>query len=158
MGFIVMTFWVYLLCAAIGVYAVLLALLKPKKEQFAGMLKMGLFLALLDFAFENWGAWAGYWTSTGSLLPIAAVPTEVFLIAFCAGAVYSLLFPKKFDWNVALPSSFLIAVIGAGVEALLIGFELLAYSGGWTSFHALIAYFITFLIMHKANSVLARNA
>lgn len=150
-----MTFWVYLLCAAIGVYAVLLAFLKPKPKQFAGMLKMGLFLALFDFAFENWGAWAGYWTSNGSLLPIAAVPAEVFLIAFCAGAVYSLVFPKKFDWNTGLASSLLIAVIGAGIEALLIGFGLLAYSGGWTSFHAIVAYFVTFVVMHKANTVLA---
>jgi hypothetical protein len=48
------------------------------------------------------------------------VPGEVFVIALCAGAMYSLVFPKKFEWRVALPTNFLIACVGAGIESLLI--------------------------------------
>ncbi|MFH0973510.1 MAG: hypothetical protein V1817_01835 [Candidatus Micrarchaeota archaeon] len=160
MGFVSLTVWVFLMFIAIGIYTSLLALLKPKEKLYAGMIKLGLFLAVFDFIFESWGAWAGYWISKGSLLPLdvfripgfEGVPGEVFVIALCAGATYSLLFPKKFGWRVALPANFLIACVGAGIEAILISSGLLVYTGGWTSGHAVAAYFVTFLLLNWVNS------
>ncbi len=160
MGLVGMSMWLFLMFVAIGVYISHLALLKPKEKLYNGMLKLGLFLAIFDFFFESWGAWAGYWISQGSLFPLnvfhipgfEGVPAEVFVIALCAGATYSLLFPKKFVWRLALPANFLIACVGAGIESLLISANLLVYSGGWTSAHAVVAYFATFLLLNWVNS------
>ncbi|MEM0475176.1 MAG: hypothetical protein QW343_00065 [Candidatus Norongarragalinales archaeon] len=160
MGFVSMTIWVFLMLLAVGIYTSLLALLKPKEKQYYGMLKLGVFLAVFDFFFESWGAAAGYWVSKGSLLPLnffsvpgfEGVPFEVFVIALCAGATYALLFPKKFDWRIALPTNFLIACIGAGIESLLISSGNLVYKGGWTSVHALLAYFAVFLLLNWVNA------
>ncbi len=160
MGFIGMTVWAFLMFVAIGVYTSLLALLKPKENRYSGMIKLGLFLAVFDFFFESWGAWAGYWISQGSLLPLnlfgipgfEGVPGEVFVIALCAGATYNLLFPKKFEWRLALPANFLIACVGAGIESLLVSANLLVYKGGWTSGHAVLAYFAVFLLLNWVNA------
>jgi hypothetical protein len=75
------------------------------------------------------------------------------VIAFLAGFTYTMLFEKKFKLGYALATSLLIAVVGTSFEALLISEDLLIYSGGWTSWHALISYFITFFLMHKINSI-----
>jgi hypothetical protein len=161
MGFVGLTFWAYLVFLAIGVYSShVLVFRPPKKKEFMGVAKLALFLAVFDFFFESWGAWAGYWVSKGSLLPLNAfnipgfegVPGEVFVIALCAGATYALLFPKKFEWRVALPTNFLIACVGAGIESLLISAGNLVYTGGWTSAHAVAAYFATFLLLNWVNA------
>jgi len=150
--FVGLTAWQFLLVLAVGIFATLFVLRKPKASQYMAMVKMALVLALFDYAFETWGFLAGFWASAGSVLPLGAVPVEVFGIALCAGATYAMLFPRKFSWNLGLASSLLIACGGTFVEALLIGQGNLAYTGGWTSAHAVVAYFLTFLGMNAVNS------
>jgi len=149
-----MSIWIYLLAAAVGISGTMMLMLKPKKDVIRRAVRLGLFLFAFDFMFENAGLLLGYWHTSGGLVQLGAVPIEVTVIAFLAGHAYAMLFPRKFDWRVALPTSLLIAVAGAGIEAIINSQGALIYTGGWTSLHALVAYFVAFLIMHKANSML----
>ena len=148
-----MSLWIYLMLLALGLLGILPFLIR--KKHCAEMLKMALFLALFDFAFENVGAWQGYWYSTGSAFPILAVPIEVFIIALCAGSAYALIFPRRFDWQLGIASSLVIAAAGTAIEAVLIGAGNLHYAGGWTSYHAFASYFVVFLAMGRVNELLA---
>lgn len=154
MALVQMSVWMYLLFAAVGIFGTLFVLLKPKKQVMSRAMKLGLFLFAFDFIIENAGLLLGYWHTCGSVLQLMAVPLEVALIAFLAGCAYALLFPPKFDWSLGAASSLLIAVVGTGIEAIIVGQGVLVYTGGWTSYHTLAAYFAAFLLMHKANSAL----
>lgn len=149
-----MSIWIYLLAAAAGISSTMMLILKPKKETMRRAVRLGLFLFAFDFVFENLGLLAGFWHTSGSLLQLGAVPIEVTFIAFFAGHAYAMLFPKKFDLRLALPTTLLIAVAGTGIEALINSQGALIYTGGWTSYYALVAYFVAFFILHKANSML----
>lgn len=152
MGLVSFTAWQFLFLFALGIFSTLFVLMKPKKNRYMSMIKLGLFLALFDFAFETWGALAGLWLTTKSMVPLGAVPIEVFGIALMAGATYNLLFPKKFSWELGLASSLLIACAGTIIEAALISMGHLTYYGWWTSAHAVAGYFGTFFIMYALNS------
>ncbi len=154
-----MNYWVYLLVLSVGLvgtfagYAQVIGWWKKAnvKAIVRKGLTLGLILAVFDWVFENAGAILGYWHSVGSTLFLGAVPVEVFFIALCAGAFYNWIAPKQFSWLLALASSLVIAVIGSGIEASLAEQNLLVYTGGWTSTHALVAYFVVFLGMYFAN-------
>ena len=157
-----MSIWIFLLITSIAILGCMRLFLSPKidrikKETYNRAFKLGLFLVIFDFIFENAGLLAGYWYTSGSVLQLGAVPIEVVGIAFCAGYAYSLLFKEKyqkFNWEIGFFTSLLIAVVGTLIEAILVSQGVLTYTGGWTSMHALISYFITFFIMHKVNSML----
>ncbi|MCX8202638.1 MAG: hypothetical protein N3G74_02440 [Candidatus Micrarchaeota archaeon] len=155
-----MNIWVFLLFTALGIWGTVYLIAKertPKsklRELTSRAVKLGVFLLAFDFVFENAGLLLGYWNTSGSILQIGAVPIEVMGIAFCAGFTYAVLFQKRFDWQLGFFSSVWIAAAGTAIEAILVGFEVLNYAGGWTSLHAFAAYVVAFMIMHKANSIL----
>ena len=149
-----MSIWVFLAIFIISVTAFLCIILRPKKTVIVRGIKLGIALLVIDFIFENSGLIFGYWKTSGSIFAIGAVPIEVMIIAFCVGIIYAMLFAKKFISNLAVTSSLLIAVIGTGIEALLISMDVFTYYSPWTSCLALISYFIAFLLMHKLNSTL----
>ncbi len=154
MALVGMTLWIFLLIAAISIWAIAYYLVRPNKETKRRAVALGLFLLIFDYIFENIGYQLGLWEASGSIYRLLAPPIEVMVVAFLSGYTYSLIFPKKFDWNIGLSSSLLIAVVGTAFEAILVGQNLLTYTGGWTSYHALISYFVTFLMLHKVNSML----
>lgn len=154
MALVQMSMWVYLLFTAVGIASVMALLLKPKRQALNRAVKLGLFLLAFDFIFESAGLLLGYWHTSGSILQLMAVPLEVAFIAFLAGCAYAMLFPPKFDWKLGVASSLPIAVVGTGIEAILVGQGALVYTGGWTSYHTLVAYFAAFLLMHWVNSAL----
>jgi len=149
--FVEMSIWIFLAIFSISVTSLLFVLLKPKRDTINRGIKLGILLLVVDFIFENLGLIFG-WKTGGSIFGIGAVPIEVTVIAFCAGVTYAMLFARKFVFNLAVASSLLFALIGAGVEAILLGLGVFIYYSGWTSYHALISYFIAFLLMHKLNS------
>lgn len=143
--------WIYLLLLAIGLLGAMMAAMRPSDKALKKAVIMGLFLAVCDFVFENIGAWKGLWFSSGSSLFVLNVPAEVFLIATAAGVAFYLLFPPYKDALYMVSTSLLIAVIGAGIESILLDHTLLVYAKGWTSYHALAAYSMMFILMHFAN-------
>ncbi len=149
-----MSMWLFLLAAAVGILALMIAFPKKGKKRVdvKPFVAMGLFLAVFDFIVETAGGALGFWTTSGSVFPIGFVPIEVFFIAFAAGVAYRIVFPPKFSLKFGIASSLLIAVVGTGIESLLLSAGLLHYAGGWTSWHALVAYFLTFLMLHYVNS------
>lgn len=154
-----MSIWIFLMLTAIGICGSLRLIIAPKvsrerKAVLSRAVKMGLFLFAFDFIFENLGLILGYWSTSGSLLQLGAVPIEVAVIASTAGYAYAMVFPRKFGWETGFFTSLLIAAAGTAIEAMLNSFGVLAYTGGWTSMHAFVAYFGTFFMMHKVNSIL----
>jgi hypothetical protein len=116
------------------------------------VLKLGLFLAFFDFAFENLGAFANLWVSKQSVFPILAVPAEIFVVALLAGGAYALIFPPKFDLKTAALVAVPIAIAGTLIEALMISQGALEYSAPWTPYLALPAYWSAFILVGYANS------
>ncbi|MBI5226173.1 hypothetical protein HY994_02950 [Candidatus Micrarchaeota archaeon] len=145
------TLWTYLFLLAAGILSTLVALLKPSMDSLKKAAALGLFLAVFDFVFENAGAAAGLWYSQGAPIYLMAVPIQVFFIALFAGSAFHLVLPARKDALYMLSTSLLIAVIGTGIEAMLLDASLLHYIGGWTSTNALLSYWATFLLMHIAN-------
>jgi len=167
-----MSLWMFLLATAAGILASMITFPKktfPQKEEQKEKKKekkrvelklfavMGLFLAVFDFVVETTGGLLGLWTTTGSVFALGFVPVEVFFIAFAAGVAYRIVFPREFLLAFGVASSLLIAVVGTGIESLLLDAGLLHYAGGWTSWHALAAYFATFFVMHIVNSRLPNS-
>jgi|GEM_PF-1751938 len=145
------TLWTYLLVVAVGITGTLAALLRPDRRTLKHAALLGLFLALFDFVFENAGAQAGLWYSQGGWAYLMAVPVQVIVIALLAGATFHLVMPARKDMLYITASSLLIAAVGTGIEAMLLDHGLLTYSGGWTSTHAVMAYWATFMLLHLVN-------
>lgn len=155
-----MNIWLFLMFTAIGIWGTVYFVVKERtaklklKELTSRAVRLGLFLWLFDFAFENLGLVLGYWNTAGSIFQIGAVPVEVMVIAFCAGFTYALLFAREFDWQLGFFSSLWIAAAGTAIESILVDLGALNYTNGWTSLHAFVAYWLAFMIMHKINSIL----
>lgn len=145
------TLWTYLFALSVGILATLIAFLRPNADTLKKAVILGLFLALADFVFENWGAQAGLWTSFGSPLFLWAVPIQVVLIAILAGMAYHLVIRPRADALYVVSTSLLIAMIGVGIEGLLLDYQLLAYAGGWSSVHAMASYFVMFVVLNWVN-------
>ncbi|WP_091690633.1 hypothetical protein [Methanococcoides vulcani] len=149
-----MSIWIFLFLLSIGIFSVLAVLLHKNLSE---ALKLGLYLAIFDFFFENLGGYFGLWTTKNSILFLGFVPIEVFFIATLAGATYYLLFPRNWDTATALSTSFLIAVVGAMLEAGLVSGGYLEYMNWWNSYWAVLAYFLTFLMMYKVNLLITKS-
>ncbi len=145
------TLWTYLLIVAASIFGCIVAAMRPSKDQLKKALLLGLFLAIFDFAFENAGAHAGLWYSQGGFAYLLAVPVQVFFIALLAGGAFHLVLPARKDALYTTSTALLIAAIGTGIESLLLDHGLLTYAGGWTSTHAILAYWATFMLLHLVN-------
>lgn len=146
--------WIFLLMLAIGIFSVLAVIVhKSLFEAF----KLGMYLAIFDFFVQNTGGYFGLWVSKNSVLFLGFVPVEVFFIAIFAGATYYLLFPRTWNTRTALATSYLIAVVGAMTEAALVYFGYLEYMNWWNSYWAVVAYFLTFLLMYKVNLIITKS-
>lgn len=110
-------------------------------------LKVGVFLLLFDFIFENSGWVLGLWY-TKSQVAVGVVPLQVMGIALFGGAAWALYLPEKFNFWHSLVDSLVFATFGALGERLLIGQVLFVYQQWWTSYDAFVAYFLTWLILH----------
>jgi hypothetical protein len=110
-------------------------------------MKVGAFLLIFDFIFENSGWLAGLW-STKSQIAVGVVPLQVMGIAFFGGAAWALYLPKKFSLGHSVVDSVVFATFGALGERLLIGQVLFVYDKWWTSYDAFLAYFLTWVVLH----------
>ncbi|MDE1761854.1 MAG: hypothetical protein KGH59_01315 [Candidatus Micrarchaeota archaeon] len=110
-------------------------------------LKIGLFLMVFDFIFENSGWVLGLW-QTHSSFAIGVVPIEVMGIAFFGGAAWALYLPRKFRLWHSLADCTVFALFGSLGEWMLIRQGLFVYKLWWTSELAFVAYFGTWVILH----------
>jgi len=118
----------------------------PRGRVAKGM-KVGAFLLIFDFVFENSGWLAGLWY-TKSQIAVGVVPLQVMGIAFFGGTAWALYLPKKFNpWH-SLVDCLIFGTFGALGERLLIGQVLFVYQQWWTSYDAFVAYFLTWVILH----------
>lgn len=139
---------------AIGIFGVLAVL---KHKNLLEALKLGLSLAIFDLFFQNAGGYYGLWFTKNSILFLGFVPIEVLFIAIFAGMTYHLLFPRTWNTAVALSTSYLIVVVGAMIEAGLVAVDYLEYTGWWNSYRAVVAYFLTYLMMYKVNLLITKD-
>lgn len=148
---VAMSLWMFLALLAVGILWTLVTFFRPSEKKLNRMFYMAAFLAVFDWVFETTGLYLGYWQSKAAWFFLGpAVPAEVFVIALCAGATLNLLFPK-FSWRTAIPTSLVIASVGAGIEAILEGLGNVSYIGGWTSYHAFVSYFFGFALFQFVN-------
>ena len=141
------TVWMYLLLLAFGIWFCLWQFLGKK---FSPAWKVGLFLALYDFAFETAGGYLGFWTSQKSVFPLGFVPLEVFFIALMAGMAYNWVIPAKLEPGKLIAVLLAISVAGALIEALLVATGFLVYSN-WNSLLAVPAYAVSFGFVHMVD-------
>ncbi len=145
------TLWTFLFILAAAILGCVISAMRPPHAQLKNAFLLGLFLALFDFVFENAGAQAGLWYSQGGFAYLLAVPIQVVFIALMAGAAFHLVLPARKDALYMVSTALLIAAIGTGIEAILLDHGLLTYAGGWTSTHAILSYWATFMLMHLVN-------
>jgi len=110
-------------------------------------MKVGAFLLVFDFIFENSGWLAGLWY-TKSEFHVGVVPLQVMGIAFFGGAAWALYLPRRFNLWHSVVDCVVFATFGALGERLLIGQVLFVYQQWWTSYDAFVAYFLTWVILH----------
>jgi len=109
-------------------------------------MKVGAFLLVFDFIFENSGWLAGLWY-TKSQVAVGVVPLQVMGIAFFGGTAWALYLPRRFNLWHSVVDCFAFATFGALGERLLIGQVLFVYQQWWTSYDAFVAYFLTWVIL-----------
>jgi len=136
--------WFLLLISAIAWFAIEL---KYNPGKLGNALKIGLFLMLFDFVFENSGWIFGLW-QTYSPFHIGVVPIQVMGIAFFGGAAWAMYLPKKFNLTHSFIDCLIFGFFGALGERLLIGQGLFQYHLWWTSELAFASYFLTWVILH----------
>jgi len=110
--------------------------------------EIGLFLMLFDFIVENVGAFFGLWQVGTSALFVSFVPIEIMALCLIGGTAWALAQPKKFGKMDTALDIALFSMFGTLGEFLLIKNGIMSYSGGWTSLHAFLGYFITWCLLH----------
>lgn len=108
---------------------------------------VGVFLMAFDWVFESWGARAGYWYSHSSRRFVGAVPLEVMVGALSGGFAWALLMPPHFQPLYVLLVSATVGVAGAMGEDRLARTKAMDYRKGWTWAHAVVAYFLVWLLL-----------
>ncbi|MFH0737069.1 MAG: hypothetical protein V1827_00760 [Candidatus Micrarchaeota archaeon] len=136
--------WVLLLASAVGWFVIES---RSAGKRFENALRIGAFLLVFDFIFENAGWLMGLW-QTSSAIAVGVVPIEVMGITLFGGAAWALYLPKKFDPMHSLADSLIFASFGALGEWLLIRQGLFLYNGWWTSALAFVSYLLTWGILH----------
>jgi len=132
-------------------------------DNLRAALAMGAFLMIFDFAFENIGTWLGFWGTYGSSLFVLAVPIEVMLTCLFGGAAWymyvtsvsqeaAMRFKERFNRSIILPLIMLdllfFGIGGSAAEWSLIQRGFMYYSNGWSTYHALLAYFSVWAMLH----------
>lgn len=120
---------------------------RENRGRISDAMKVGAFLLVFDFIFENSGWLAGLWY-TESQFAVGVVPLQVMGIAFFGGAAWALYLPRRFNLWHSAADCLVFALFGALGEWLLIGQVLFVYQQWWTSVYAFIAYFLTWVILH----------
>ena len=120
---------------------------RENRGRISSGMKVGAFLLVFDFIFENSGWLAGLWY-TKSQFHVGVVPLQVMGMAFFGGTAWALYLPRKFNLWHSLVDCLVFATFGAVGERLLIGQVLFVYQQWWTSFDAFGAYFLTWVILH----------
>ena len=136
--------WDILLLSAL-VWFVLEA--SKNRKALGNALKIGVFLLVFDFIFENSGWIYGLW-QTHSMFAIGVVPIEVMGIALFGGAAWAMYLPKKFNLFHSAIDCVVFALFGSLGEWLLIQQGLFVYNLWWTSILAFCAYFVSWVILH----------
>ncbi len=136
--------WNLLLLAAVVWFV-----LESEKDikRFENAMKIGLFLMLFDFAFENSGWILGLW-QTFSMYAMGVVPLQVMGICFFGGTAWATYMPKKYNPKFSFYNNIVFGVFGALGEWLLIRQGLFAYHLWWTSILAFLSYFLTWVILN----------
>jgi hypothetical protein len=120
---------------------------RENRGRLSSAMKVGAFLLIFDFIFENSGWVLGLWYTT-SQFHVGVVPLQVMGIAFFGGAAWALYLPRRFNlWHSAV-DCLVFATFGALGERLLIGQVLFVYQWWWTTYDAFAAYFLTWVILH----------
>ena len=101
-----------------------------------------------DFIVENSGWLLGYWHTQNAIIAIGIVPIAVMIVCLIGGAAWALYLPRKFSPIFSLADILFFAVWGAIGERVLMGQGLMVYTQGWTSYHAFVAYLLTWLVLH----------
>lgn len=140
--------WWTLAGLAVAWLALEYALNRKSPRMLQKAILMGLFLMVFDFIFEGSGTLFELWRSSHSVLPVMTVPVEVMLICLFGGAAWYLYLPRKFNLPHSAADILLFALFGALGEAVLMGNGMMTYYQWWTSYHAFIAYGITWVILH----------
>ncbi len=120
---------------------------RENRGRISSALKVGAFLLIFDFIFENSGWVERLWYTT-SEFHVGVVPLQIMGIAFFGGAAWALYLPRKFNLWHSVSDCLVFAAFGALGERLLIGQVLFVYQQWWTSYDAFIAYFLTWVILH----------
>jgi hypothetical protein len=112
---------------------------------------LGIFLMLFDWFVETYGLFLGQWQTQFSIFTVGwAVPIEIMLLCIIGGAAWAMHFPKKLSMKYVLGDTAIFAFFGTVGEYLMIQNGHMVYMSGWTSAHAFVGYFITWLIMSWA--------
>ena len=119
-----------------------------KRPRLNAAFEIGLFLMIFDFIVENAGALFDLWQVGQSALHVIFVPVEIMALCLIGGTAWALAQPKKFGRMDTALDIALFSVFGALGEFLLIKNGIMFYSGGWTSIHAFLGYFITWCLLH----------
>ena len=90
--------WLVLLLSAVAWFG-MEARKAGDRKRLLGSMKIGAFLLVFDFAFENSGWVLGLW-QTKSALAVGVVPVEVMGIAFFGGTAWATYVPRRFDFRV----------------------------------------------------------
>lgn len=124
---------------------------------------IGVFLTVFDFIFENVGTWLRFWGCYNSSFFVLAVPIEVMLTCFFGGTAWCMYvlsvsaeaatrFERRFNRSIVLPliivDLLFFGIGGSIAEWCLIQRGYMYYSNGWTMFHAFLAYFSVWSILH----------
>jgi hypothetical protein len=117
------------------------------KYSLYNAIKIGAFLLIFDFIFENTGWIFGLW-QTFSTVYVGVVPIQVMGIAFFGGIAWALYLPKRFSFWHSFPDALVFGLFGALGEWLLIQQGLFVYKLWWTSIFAFFSYFLTWCLLH----------
>jgi hypothetical protein len=140
--------WGALVLCAFGFLALQYFVHRPDKEQLVNALYVGLFLMLFDFVVENSGTIFGLWRSNGGMVTVLTVPIEVMLVCLVGGMAWALYLPKKFSLVFSAADLLVFSFFGALGEWVLMQNGMMTYYLWWTSFHAFIAYALTWFLLH----------
>ena len=122
---------------------------KLNRNKVRAALTVGILLSVFDFILENIGKIMGLWVSHHGLFFITYVPIEILIICFFGGTFWSLILPTKRDDKFGMLFILLSIISATFLESKLVDLGLMAYGGGWTSLHALVAYSIIIFLMHE---------
>lgn len=139
--------WNFVVLGALSFAFVASLIYKKDLRIFKYALILGVFLMVFDWVVENIGAMLNFWYSFNSSFFVLAVPIEVMIAAVLGGFAFALFMPRKFNLKYILLVSLLVGIGGAFGESRLQLIGLMTYGGGWFWPHAVISYFLTWVLL-----------